>query len=107
MKLRTWWVLAAIGGVGCIIALILDASTFAFAWLAATLTWGLLPLGAMAALMTAGLAGGGWSELSRGQWRALVACLPLFALALLPLLIFARGALFPWTLPVEQLDEVV
>ncbi len=107
MKAGAWWVLAAIGGVGCIIALFLDAGTFAYAWLAATLTWGLLPLGALAALMTAGLAGGGWSELSRGAWRSLAACLPLFALALLPLLIFARGALFPWVQPVDQLDEVV
>src|SRR5699024_1191024 len=57
--------------------------------------------------MTAGLAGGGWSEFSSGAWRALAACLPLFALALLPLLLFAREALFPWLQPVEQLPEVV
>ncbi|HLR86847.1 MAG TPA: hypothetical protein VK064_03070 [Wenzhouxiangella sp.] len=107
MSARPWFVVMACGLVACVVALLLDASTFAFAWLAATLTWGLLPLGALAALMTAGLAGGGWSELSRGPWRALAACLPLFALALLPLLLFARGALFPWTQPVEELPEIV
>lgn len=107
MKAVSWLVLAALGAAGCIIALIIDADTFAYAWLAATLTWGLLPIGALAALMTAGLAGGGWSDISRDTWRGLAACLPLFALALLPLLIFAREALFPWTQPVEQLPEVV
>lgn len=102
-----WWLLAALGGVGCIVALIVDADAFAHAWLAAALTWGLLPIGALAVLMTAGLAGGGWSEFSHGCLRALAACLPLLVLALLPLLIFAREALFPWTQPVEQLPEVV
>lgn len=107
MKPVSWLVLTAFGAAGCIIALIIDADTFAYAWLAATLTWGLLPIGALAALMTAGLAGGGWSDVSRDAWRGLAACLPLFALALLPLLLFAREALFPWTQPVEQLPEVV
>lgn len=107
MRAAPWLLIATLGLAGCVVALIVDADTFAYAWLAATLTWGLLPIGALAVLMTAGLAGGGWSEVSRSAWRGLAACLPLLVLALLPLLLFAREALFPWTHPVEQLPEVV
>ncbi len=107
---RPLWLAAALAGGGlvpAIVAAVLFWPLFAHAWLAATLTWGLLPIGAMAILLTMGLTGGGWGELSRPAARALMACLPVAALALLPLLLFARDALFPWTQPVETLPEVV
>ncbi|GAB3681573.1 hypothetical protein [Salinisphaera aquimarina] len=107
MNVRTFAVIAVVGLLICAVGLWFDAGLMAHAWLAAALTWGLLPLGALAALLTWGLTGGGWGELGAPTWRALTACLPLFALALLPLLLFARSALFPWTQPLETLPEVV
>lgn len=107
MRAAPWFWVTGIGLVICIVAIVLDWPVFAHAWLAATLTWGLLPLGAMVILMTMGLTGGGWGELSRPACRALAGCLPLLVLALLPLLVFARHALFPWTQPIDQLPEVV
>lgn len=105
--IRVAAIVAVIGLLLCALGASVNTALFAHAWLAATLTWGLLGLGALAALLTWGLTGGGWGELAAPTWRALAATLPLFALALLPLLLFAREALFPWTAPVESLPEVV
>lgn len=100
-------IVAVVGIVVCGFAATVDTALLAHAWLAATLTWGLIGVGALAALLTWGLTGGGWGELAAPTWRALAATLPLFGLALLPLLLFARDALFPWTAPSESLPEVV
>lgn len=106
--MRPAWLLAA-GGIGlvtCVAGAVLDWPAFAQAWLAAVLTLGLLPLGALPALMTFGLTGGGWGELGAPGWRLLLAVLPLFALAMLPLT-FALPELFSWTRPAAELPEVV
>lgn len=107
MRARPFILVAVAGLLVCGLGLWSDPGLLAHAWLAATLTWGLLPLGALAGLLTWGLTGGGWGRLAAPTWRALTACLPLFAFALLPLLLFARGALFPWTAPPESLPEIV
>jgi hypothetical protein len=78
---------------------VLDWPALARAWLAATLTLGLLPLGALPALMTLGLTGGGWGELSAPGWRVLLAVLPLFALAMLPLTVAAAEPRIVVSLP--------
>lgn len=98
--------LAVLGAAGCIVGAILDWAAFARAWLAATVTLGLLPLGALPALLAFGLTGGAWGRLSRPAWQALLALMPVFALAFVPL-VFALDQLFPWTQPPEQLPEVV
>lgn len=107
MSVRACLVLTVLGLIACGFGVWLDGGLMAHAWLAAAITVGLLPIGALAALLTWGLTGGGWGALGAPTWRALAACLPLFAIALLPLLLFARAALFPWTAPVESLPEVV
>lgn len=83
-----------------------DPTALAHSWLAVTLTWGLLPLGALAWLMIHGLTGGRWGDDSRWIWRALASTLPLFVVSLLPLL-FALESLFSWVAPAETLPEVV
>ncbi|MBB3060497.1 hypothetical protein [Microbulbifer rhizosphaerae] len=94
--------LLALGALGAA----LGGAAFASSWLAAALIWGSLPLGALAMLMTQGLTGGRWGEQSRPLWLALAATLPLFAAAMLPLL-FGLHTLFSWTLPAQELPEVV
>lgn len=94
--------LLALGAVGAA----LGGAAFAQSWLAVSLIWGSLPLGALAMLMTHGLTGGRWGEQSRPLWLALAATLPLFAAAMLPLL-FGLHTLFAWTAPAQELPEVV
>ena len=96
----------AAAGAACGLAGWLDWPAFLHAWLAGTVSLGLLPLGALAALMTFGLTGGAWGEAAAPVWRALAATLPLFALAMTPLL-FGLDTLFPWTAPVHSLPDVV
>lgn len=92
-------VLAAVG-------IMVNRDAFMQSWLVATLTWGMLPLGAIAVLMTHGLTGGRWGDDSRPVWLALVATMPLFVASMFPL--FAgMDALFPWTRPTASLPEVV
>ncbi|HET8700393.1 MAG TPA: hypothetical protein VFL97_01860, partial [Nitrococcus sp.] len=79
---------------------------FLRSWLTATLTWGVLPVGAVAILMTHGLTGGAWGKHSRPVWLALAATMPLFIAAMLPLL-FGLDQLFSWTQPAIQLPEDV
>lgn len=79
---------------------------FVRSWLVAVLTWGALPVGAVAVLMTHGLTDGAWGRRSRDVWRALAAVMPLFAVALLPLL-FGLDELFPWMQPAGELPDVV
>jgi len=107
MTVRLSLLVAVLGVVGCAFAAWLNAPLLAHAWLGASLTFGLISIGAIAALLTWHLTGGGWGEIGAPTWRALAAGLPVFALALALLLIFGRGALFPWTAPAETLPEVV
>lgn len=94
--------LLALGGLAAALA----GGIFAPGWLAAALVWGSLPLGAVAILMVHHLTGGRWGEAGRAQWLALVATLPLFAAALLPLLAGLQS-LFAWTGPAEALPQLV
>lgn len=106
MRPAPFLVAGAVGLVPCAAGAWLDWPAFLHAWLAATVTIGLLPLGALAGLMTFGLTGGGWGELAAPAWRAAAACLPLFVLAMVPLL-FGLGELFTWTRAPELLPDVV
>ncbi|MEC9483440.1 MAG: hypothetical protein UMU75_09005 [Halomonas sp.] len=92
--------------IACIVGAFQDWTAFLRSWLTATLTWGALPLGALGVLMTYAMTGGAWGERSQHVWRALVGTLPLFALAMLPLL-FGLHELFSWTRPPDELPEVV
>lgn len=94
--------LLALGGLVAALA----GGLFAPAWLAAALVWGSLPLGALAILMVHSLTGGRWGEAGGTQWLFLVATLPLFAAALLPLLAGLQS-LFAWTQPAETLSQLV
>lgn len=76
------------------------------AWLVAWVLLAALPLGAIALLMVHGLTGGAWGYESLHLWRNVAATMPLFALALLPLLL-GLDVLFPWTAPADELPEVV
>ncbi|MDN5851208.1 MAG: hypothetical protein L0H63_16485, partial [Nitrococcus sp.] len=96
--------LAALGV--CIFGAIVEWPAFLRSWLAATLFWGVVPLTGIAVLMVHGLTGGAWGEHSRPVWRALAATMPLFVLAMVPLL-FGLDELFVWTQPKEELPEVV
>ncbi len=106
MRVRALPVLAlaalAVSAVGLVIAW----PAFLRSWLTAALIVGALPLGAVAVLMTHGLTGGAWGNHSQPVWLALAATLPLFALAMLPLLL-GLEVLFPWTAPAARLPEVV
>lgn len=90
----------------CVVGAIVDWTAFLRSWLVATLTWGALPLGGMAVLMTHALTGGTWGRESRHVWSALTRTMPLFALAMVPLL-FGLHELFSWTRPVSELPEIV
>lgn len=84
----------------------LDSEALVQGWLSAAMTWGMLPLGAVAVLMTHRLTGGRWGKSSRHIWLVLAATMPLFVLSLLPLLL-SLDVLFPWNQPLERLPEVV
>lgn len=90
----------------CMFGAIYSWPAFLRSWLVAALAWGALPLGALAVLMTHGLTGGAWGERSGPVWSALAATMPLFAMAMLPLL-FGLHELFSWMAPAEELAEVV
>ncbi|SFH78211.1 hypothetical protein [Modicisalibacter xianhensis] len=90
----------------CLVGALYDWTAFLRSWLVASLTWGALPLGAAAVLMTFAMTGGAWGQASQGVWRALTFTMPLFALAMLPVL-FGVDELFSWTRPPSELPEVV
>ncbi|MEX2577322.1 MAG: hypothetical protein WD382_11800 [Halofilum sp. (in: g-proteobacteria)] len=106
MSTRVLLTLVASAALLCLIGAVAAWPAFVRSWLTATLTWGALPLGAVAVLMTHGLTGGRWGDDSRPIWLALAASMPVFALALLPLL-FALDPLFSWTRPESELPAVV
>lgn len=106
MSTRPIWVPALLTFALVALGFAVDSRALMQTWLAVVLTWGMLPLGAVAVLMTHRLTGGRWGEISRPIWEALAATMPLFAVSLLPLL-FGLEVLFSWTQPVELLPEVV
>lgn len=89
-----------------LLLLLVDAALLVQGWLVVTLTWGAVPLGALAILMAHGLTGGHWGEQSRPVWLTLAATVPLFAVSMV-LLLPGMDILFPWTRPAHSLPEVV
>lgn len=103
------WPVMALGLLAlaaCVYGALFAWPAFLRSWLTATLTWGVLPVGAIAILMAHGLTGGAWGRHSRTVWLALAGTMPLFIAAMLPLL-FGLDQLFSWTGPEAQLPEVV
>ncbi len=96
--------LAALGG--CVAGALVDWTAFVRSWLVATLVLGAAPLAAVGVLMMHGLTGGTWGQRSRSVWYSLASLMPLFLLAIVPLL-FGLDELFTWTRPQDQLPEVV
>lgn len=90
----------------CLLGALVAWPTLLQAWLVAWVTLAALPLGAIALLMVHGLTGGAWGDESRHLWHSVASSMPLFALALLPLLL-GLDVLFPWTAPDAELAEVV
>ncbi len=106
MRRRMLWMPGLITGGLAVLGLTIDSRAMLQSWLAVSLTWGAIPLGAVAVLMTHDLTGGRWGAVSQPVWRALAATMPLFALSMLPLLL-GLETLFLWTLPESFLPEVV
>lgn len=100
-----WLPLATAGLVGLAGALI-SWPLFLRGWLTAVLTMAALPLGSLPILMTYGLTGGRWGDQSLLVWRALISTLPLWVIAMVPLL-FGLEELFRWAQPEDTLPEVV
>lgn len=86
---------ALAAGVATIVGAVLDPAAFFAAWLAAFWFWLALPLGALALLMIHNMTGGEWLASARGPLEAIVATMPLFVLAFVPVLIGLHD-LYAW-----------
>ncbi|HEY9120021.1 MAG TPA: hypothetical protein VIN33_09700 [Marinobacter sp.] len=106
MSTRMFWLPALLTAGLAALGLAMDSLALLRSWLAVSLVWGMIPLGALAVLMTHGLTGGRWGTASRPVWIALAATLPLFVVSMLPLLL-GLDELFSWTRPESLLPEVV
>ncbi|WP_148863666.1 hypothetical protein [Marinobacter fonticola] len=106
MLRRQIWLPAVLTLLVVVVGLLFWPASFLQSWLAAAVTWGAIPLGALPILMIHGLTGGRWGDQSRRVWLALVATLPLFVLSLVPL-VLAMETLFAWTQPEHLLPDVV
>lgn len=106
MSTRMFWIPGLITALLAALGLAIDSLALVRSWLAVSLVWGMIPLGALAVLMTHGLTGGRWGTASRPVWLALAATLPLFAASMLPLLL-GLDEIFSWTQPESLLPEVV
>ncbi|MCC8982962.1 hypothetical protein [Bradyrhizobium acaciae] len=69
---------------------ILDGRSTAAAYLVAWVTWGAVPIGALALWMTSYLVRRVWTEALFGQFVATTATLPVIAVASLPILLFIK-----------------
>jgi len=93
----------AIGAVGTLVVALVATRALepaAGAWLAASLFWLSIPLGALALVFIHDLTGGRWGLTIAGPMRAAIAALPLLLLLFLPLL-FALPSLYSWARPEE------
>ena len=79
-------------------AVVLEPSQLAYAWLAAVTCFLAWPLGSLALLFIHALTGGRWGYAIRPQLAAGIATLPLLVPMLLPLPFFAH-ILYPWLQP--------
>ena len=89
---------AAAGILLCLLGLWLEPHRLGAAWLAAIVFWIGLPLGSLALLLINALTGGGWRDDLRSELLGGLASLPLLSLALLPIVVAARG-LYGWAAP--------
>ncbi len=102
-------VAAAVGLVGLVLLVVLayfDLTAALWGWLVAVQFWIALPLGAFGVLMMHCLTGGAWGTALQPLARSTLMLIPLFAVALLPLLI-GLDRIMSWTAPVDTLSEVV
>lgn len=95
--------LRLIGLAGCAAALLTalaDPRSALTGWLAATIFWSSLPLGALFLLLLTRLVPGPWRHAVSDPAEASLLLLPLAGFACLPVLL-APGVLFPWTTTME------
>jgi hypothetical protein len=99
----------AVGAGGVALALatsFLAGTPLAEPYLVAWTAWALVPIGALALLVTHHVLDAGWSRSLVYPLAGLARTLPLVALAFLPVLL-ALGELYPWTAPEAELAETV
>jgi len=87
-----------LGGVACIIGLVIDERAFFPAWLCAVIFWLALPLGAVTLVMVHDLTGGRWMATARPVLDSAIATMPIATVAFLPVLA-GLGHLYSWSQP--------
>lgn len=93
--LGLWPRLAALGALGCLVGLIVDARHVAFAYLAAVAAALFLVLGMLFFVLLHHVSDAGWSTVVRRWAEQFLAAVPLLALLVVPILAFS-GTLYPW-----------
>lgn len=93
-----------IGGAGCIVGAIIDATGFFRAWLCTYLFWLGLPLAGVTLVMVHDLSGGEWMATARPVLDAAAVTMPLATLAGIPAFI-GLHALYSWTHPAPSLGN--
>ncbi|HUH86019.1 MAG TPA: hypothetical protein VLX85_15525 [Stellaceae bacterium] len=93
-----------LGGTGCLLGAERAPGAFFPAWLAASVFWLGLPLGALALVLVHDLTGGRWMATARPVLEAAIVTMPVAAVAFLPL--FAGfHQVFAWASPAAPLDN--
>lgn len=93
-----------LGGAGCLLGAETAPDAFFPAWLAASIFWLGLPLGALALVLVHDLTGGRWMETARPVLEAAIVTMPVATIAFLPLFAgFHR--LFAWDSATAPLDN--
>jgi hypothetical protein len=92
---RLAWIVGGVGLLASAIGAIVQPRAFAFAWLAAFMTWLGWPLGCLALLLVHALTGGRWGVATRPAFVQGIRVLPLLLPAVVPLL-FVLPDLYPW-----------
>jgi hypothetical protein len=88
-------IVGVVGVAFCVVAAFLDLQDFMRGYLIAYMFWTGLTIGCMALLMVQYLSGGLWGLVVRRVLEAAAKCLPLMAVAFIPLWIF-RTHLYAW-----------
>src|SRR3954453_7563430 len=101
---RTALTVGVLGIVGAVIALVIDRDQFFRSWLIGFLwIWG-ATIGCMAWLLVYHLTGGNWGTVTRRIFEAGTRCLPLAAVAAIPVVI-GMHRLFVWSRPEERAKD--
>jgi hypothetical protein len=101
---RTALTVGVLGIVGAVIALVIDRDQFFRSWLIGFLwIWG-ATIGCMAWLLVYHLTGGNWGTVTRRIFEAGTRCLPLAAVAAIPIVI-GMHRLFVWSRPEERAKD--